>query len=51
MNALIKILIELFIELDSYFLILTTIQVVGKEHIEQINKMEETLKTLKDRGK
>jgi hypothetical protein len=46
-----KILIELFIELDSYFLILTTIQVVGKEHIEQINKMEETLKTLKDRGK
>jgi len=47
-----KILVELFVDMDSLFLILTTtIQVLGKEHIEEINKMEENLKLLKARGK
>ena len=46
-----KILIELFIDLDSLFLILNTIQVVGKEHIEVINELEQSLKELKGRGK
>ena len=46
-----KILIELFVDLDSFFIILTTLKVVGKEHIDEMNMMEMRLKELKDRGK
>lgn len=46
-----KILVELFVDLDSYFLILTSINVIGKEHIVEMNEMEMRLKELKTRGK
>jgi len=44
-----KQLIELFIDLDSYFIILMTMKVVGEEHIKEINEMETRLKELKSR--
>jgi hypothetical protein len=44
-----KQLIDLFIDLDSYFIILMTMKVVGEEHIQEINEMETRLKDLKSR--
>ena len=46
-----KILVELFVDLDSYFLILTSINVIGQEHVDEMNEMEMRLKELKTRGK
>jgi hypothetical protein len=46
-----KILIDLFIALDSLFLILLSLDVVGPEHIKIMNEMEQSLKELKGRGK
>ncbi len=44
-----KQLIDLFIDLDSYFIILMTMKVVGEEHIQEINEMEKRLTDLKSR--
>jgi len=46
-----KILVELFVDMDSYFLILHATKVLGEKHLEVIKKMEEQLKELKGRGK
>jgi hypothetical protein len=42
-------LIELFIQLDSYFIILMTMNVVGAEHLTEIKEAEDRLKKLKSR--
>jgi hypothetical protein len=45
-----KILVDLFIDLDSYFIILMTMKVIGQEHLKEIKEMEARLKTLKSRA-
>jgi hypothetical protein len=45
-----NLIIDLFIALDSMYLVLFSIKVVGKEHLEAIAKHEEELKLLKSRG-
>ena len=46
-----KIIIELFKDMDSMFLVLFSIKVIGKEHLDDISKKEQELKELKGRGK
>jgi len=46
-----NLIIDLFIALDSMYLVLFSIQVIGKEHLDAIAKHEEELKLLKSRGK
>lgn len=39
---------DLFLDLDSYYLILFSIRVVGKKHVDELNALETKIKTLKD---
>ena len=45
-----NLIIELFIAMDSMYLVLFSIKVIGKEHLDAIAKHEEELKLLKRRG-
>lgn len=45
-----NLIIDLFISLDSMYLVLFSIKVIGKEHLDAIAKHEEELKLLKSRG-
>ena len=45
-----NLIIDLFIALDSMYLVLFSIRVIGQEHIDAITKHEEELKLLKSRG-
>jgi len=45
-----NLIIELFIAMDSMYLILFSIKVIGKEHLDAIAKHEQELKELKQRG-
>jgi hypothetical protein len=46
-----KQLIELFIDLDSYFIILTSMKAIGKKQIQEMEQIEKRLKELKSLGK
>ena len=46
-----KQILDLFLDLDSYFLILFSIEPIGSEHIEEVKNLETRLKSLKNRGK
>ena len=46
-----KQLIELFVDLDSYFIILTSMKSVGKKQIQEMEQLEQRLKELKSIGK
>ena len=46
-----KQLIELFIDLDSYFIILTSMKAIGKKQIQEMEQIEKRLKELKSIGK
>ena len=43
-------ILDLFLDLDSYFLILFSIKAVSKEDLDEKNQLEERLKELKNRG-
>ena len=45
-----NLIIDMFIALDSMYLVLFSIKVIGKEHLDAIAKHEEELKLLKSRG-
>jgi hypothetical protein len=45
-----NLIIDLFIALDSMYLVLFSIRVIGQEHLDAIAKHEEELKLLKSRG-
>lgn len=45
-----NLIIQMFIALDSMYLVLFSIKVIGKEHLDAIAKHEEELKLLKSRG-
>lgn len=44
-------IMDLFLDLDSYFLILFSIRAVGQDHVDEIRNLEGRLKDLKSRGK